>query len=37
MKPFDRKDAAYMAGCIALFLLLRFINVPQMLGNLFLR
>ena len=37
MKPFDGKDAAYMAGCTALFLLLRFVNVTQLLGSLFVR
>lgn len=36
-KPFRTKDAAYMIGWILLFLLVRYVNVAQLLGSLFVR
>ena len=37
MKPFAGVDAAFMLGSIALFLLLRFVPVAQLLGAVFVR
>ena len=34
-KPFRGKDAAYMIGWILVFLLVRYVNVAQLLGSLF--
>jgi len=36
-KAFDAKDALYLSGCAAAFLLLRLVNVAQLLGSLFVK
>lgn len=36
-KPFTAKDGAYVAGCAAVFLLLRLVPAAQLLGSLFVR
>ena len=37
MKTFDLRDGLYLVGCIAIFLLLRFVNIAQLLGSIFMR
>ena len=37
VKPFTRKDADYLVVCLAVFALLRSVNVAQLLGSLFMR
>jgi cobalt/nickel transport system permease protein len=37
VKPARTADGLYTLGCVALFLLLRFVNVAQLLGSLFVR
>ncbi len=36
-KPFGAADAVYLICCIGFFFLLRFVNIAQLLGNLFVR
>ena len=36
-KRFDKKDAAYVAGAVAVFLLLRFVNIAELAGRLLVR
>ena len=36
-KRFDRRDAAFLAGSAALFLLFRFVNIAEVLGRVFVR
>ena len=35
--PFRAKDAAFLIGCIAVFLILRFVNIASFIGGLFVR
>lgn len=37
IKPFSLRDGIYLAVCPAVFLLLRFVNIAQLLGSLFVR
>ncbi len=37
VKPFTARDGAYLVGSAALFLLLRFVDLAQLLGSLFVR
>ena len=37
VKPFTGKDALYLAVCIGVFVLLRFVPLAQLLGSLFVR
>lgn len=37
MKAFDLHDGLYLIGCIVIFLLLRFVNIAQFLGSIFMR
>ena len=37
MKAFDLHDGLYLIGCIAIFLLLRFVNIAQFLGSILMR
>ena len=36
-EPFRLRDALYMAGCILVFLLLRYVKVAQLLGGTIVR
>ena len=37
MKTFDLRDGLFLVGCVAIFLLLRFVNIAQLLGSIFMR
>ena len=37
IQPFRMRDALYMLGCIVFFLLLRCLNIAQLLGRMFVR
>jgi cobalt/nickel transport system permease protein len=37
IKPFRRRDALYLAGCVLAFLLLRYLRVAQLLGGTIVR
>jgi cobalt/nickel transport system permease protein len=36
-RPFNIKDAAYLAACILFFLLLRYVSITQILGGAIVR
>ena len=37
IRPFSRRDGLYLLGCLCLFLLLRLVNVSQLMGGLIVR
>ena len=37
VKPFRRRDALYMVGCVLAFLLLRYVKISQLLGGMIVR